>query len=180
LCAARDNKNLDVIKSFLQNGYFNRCESVFGSTPLFYAAARNSVGVVKFFLGYDDINRPNMFGATPLHAAAAFTEDPGVIKFLVDNHADTTKKTKAGATPLDIAAENNKNGEVVIALIEVMKGVPEREDILLKALPRLKRRKDREQIKEWLVGNSYDIVLLNRLNYPCKAPKSRRLSSKTP
>ena len=54
---------------------------------------------------------------TPLHAAAAWTRDPGVIAVLVEAGADVDARDDRDFSPLHAAARLNENEEVVRALV---------------------------------------------------------------
>ena len=55
---------------------------------------------------------------TPLHHAAANSEDPGVIKALIDAGADINARDKEGWTPLHLAARYSENPDILKALID--------------------------------------------------------------
>ena len=57
------------------------------------------------------------FGITPLHSAAAFTDNPGVIWVLIGAGADVNARSLTGTTPLHHAADNNHNPAIIRALI---------------------------------------------------------------
>ena len=56
-------------------------------------------------------------GITPLHHAAAFTDNPGVIWILIGAGADVNARSLTGTTPLHRAAEINHNPAIIRALI---------------------------------------------------------------
>lgn len=64
----------------------------------------------------DDRSAPNE--RTPLHWAAAFSDDPEVISVLVEAGASLRALTRAGRTPLHMAARYNGIPAIVRALVE--------------------------------------------------------------
>ena len=65
-----------------------------------------------------DPNVRDKDGDTPLHWAAEFNENPGVVAALVDAGADPKARNKWGLTPLHRAAGFNQNPGVVAALVD--------------------------------------------------------------
>ena len=59
--------------------------------------------------------------ATPLHLAAAFNDDPEVIRVLVEAGADLEARSRPdeGRTPLHFAARRNRNPDVVRTLLQL-------------------------------------------------------------
>lgn len=58
-------------------------------------------------------------GATLLHIAAAVTDSPEVIKFLVNHGISVDGKDNEGRTPLIMAAETNNNPKIIKILVEL-------------------------------------------------------------
>lgn len=58
-------------------------------------------------------------GATLLHIAAAVTDSPEVIKFLVNHGISVDGKDNEGRTPLIMAAEINNNPKIIKILVEL-------------------------------------------------------------
>ena len=54
---------------------------------------------------------------TPLHWAAADTENPAVLTTLLNASADLEARNKNSSTPLHVAAAGNKNPDVVMTLL---------------------------------------------------------------
>ena len=67
--------------------------------------------------GYSVDARSSVRKATPLHRAAAYSDDPEVIRVLVEAGADLEVMSRAGRTPLHSAARSNENLEVLRALL---------------------------------------------------------------
>ena len=55
---------------------------------------------------------------TPLHAAAASTDNPAVIAALIDRGANPNARGGTGWTPLHLAALSNGNPAVITTLME--------------------------------------------------------------
>ncbi len=68
-------------------------------------------------LGYSVDARSPVRNATPLHRAAAYSDDPEVIAVLVEAGGSLEAVSRAGRTPLHAAARNNENPEVLRALL---------------------------------------------------------------
>ena len=64
-----------------------------------------------------DVNAPDRFGATPLHAVAQSARDPGVVSVLVEAGADVHARRPDGATPLHSSVEWGRSPQVVEALV---------------------------------------------------------------
>jgi len=81
-----------------------------GATPYLSAATTNQLLMVQYYLGkakdviakIEDINQVDSKGNTALHIAASLGYKK-IIKFLMEEKADTTIKNAAGQTPLDEA-----------------------------------------------------------------------------
>ena len=68
-------------------------------------------------LGYSVDARSTVRKATPLHRAAAYSDDPEMIRVLVEAGANLEAVSSAGRTPLHSAARSNENLEVLRALL---------------------------------------------------------------
>ncbi|MDE2877342.1 ankyrin repeat domain-containing protein [Candidatus Palauibacter soopunensis] len=68
--------------------------------------------------GYSVDDRSTPDERTPLHWAARSSDDPGVIRVLIEAGADLEASTRARRTPLHWAARYNRNPAVVGALLE--------------------------------------------------------------
>ena len=56
-----------------------------------------------------DLEASNNFGATPLHIAAVYNENPAVVQALLDARANIEATDSLGQTPLHYAAAHNEN-----------------------------------------------------------------------
>ena len=66
-----------------------------------------------------DVNAQSMFGTTPLHYAAFYTDDPAIIRVLLDAGADVNPQGNNG-TPLHAAVAYNTNLAIVPAITRVL------------------------------------------------------------
>ncbi|MDE0099564.1 MAG: ankyrin repeat domain-containing protein [Truepera sp.] len=66
-----------------------------------------------------DVNAQSMFGTTPLHYAAFYTDDPAIIRVLLDAGADVNPQGNDG-TPLHAAVAYNTNLAIVPAITRVL------------------------------------------------------------
>jgi ankyrin repeat protein len=103
----------------------NRKWSRVGSTPLHYAAGRQSRGVVELLLHLKaDVSVADAAGGTPLHAVCASycgsleqaKESRAIARLLLKNNADVSRKDQSGNTPLHDAV---KQGDPVLVAILV-------------------------------------------------------------
>ena len=79
-----------------------------GNMPLYYAANRGHIEVVKYFVSGKlcDQMHQNKFGNTPLHSAC-FHGHLGIAKYLISEaHCNTSCKNIYGVTPLQAACTN--------------------------------------------------------------------------
>jgi ankyrin repeat protein len=87
-----------------------------GATPLMYAAAVGSPEMMRQLLAAGaDVNAKNNFDATALMWCGNQLEK---VRLLVDKGADVNARSKAGQTPLQIAAMHDGNIEVVRLLLK--------------------------------------------------------------
>ena len=66
-----------------------------------------------------DVNAQSVFGTTPLHYAAFYTDDPAIIRVLLDAGADVNPQGNDG-TPLHAAVAYNTNLAIVPAITRVL------------------------------------------------------------
>ncbi len=90
--AAENNPNVEVLKYLIEekNGKTN-IEDKDGATLLYYAAKNSSIEVLKYVLEqhfYEDINKRDSKGLTPLCYAAIKNPNPEVLDLLIGNGAD--------------------------------------------------------------------------------------------
>lgn len=65
-----------------------------------------------------DVNTSNDRGWTPLHSAARYSSDPGVVAALIEAGATVDARDRARDTPLHWAAAENADASVVTLLID--------------------------------------------------------------
>ena len=75
-----------------------------------------------------DLGARDKSGATPLHLAAWYSDDPAVVTTLVDAGADVRARDDDGDTPLHLAAWYNANSAVVTTLVEAGADLDAQED----------------------------------------------------
>ena len=92
-----------------------------GMTPLMHAVESENIRLIELFITLgSNVNKAGHEGFTALHHAVDISidgtiqnggkqgEEPlSIIKLLIDNGADLSKKTEKGETPLDIANTYN-------------------------------------------------------------------------
>ncbi|MDE0527734.1 MAG: ankyrin repeat domain-containing protein [Truepera sp.] len=66
-----------------------------------------------------DVNAQSVTGTTPLHYAAFYTDDPAILRVLLDAGADVNPQGNAG-TPLHAAVAYNTNLAIVPAITRVL------------------------------------------------------------
>ncbi|MCY3872931.1 MAG: ankyrin repeat domain-containing protein [Rhodobacteraceae bacterium] len=66
--------------------------------------------------GADVGTRDNEHGATPLHWAAVFSQNPAVLTALIDAGANPGLKNDDGETPLDVALRAGRSAEIITTL----------------------------------------------------------------
>lgn len=95
----------------------NRREQI-GVTALHYAARTDNVALVGALLTAGA--NPNVFDEvsfdTPLHEAAGSSRDPRILQLLLDASAAPYPRNREGKTPLHLAAERGRAGNVAVLL----------------------------------------------------------------
>ena len=86
-----------------------------------YATPEHVLGCLD--AGADLHARDSGFGATPLHWAAAFSQDPAVVTALLDAGANPALKASNGETPLEVAVNEGRPAEI-IASLQVVTSLP--------------------------------------------------------
>jgi hypothetical protein len=82
--------------------------SLYGSTPLHYAAYKGNLSIVELLVRRGaDPNSRNMYGSTPLHEASS-NGHVGVVRLLLDKGADPSAMDSDGRTALDLAHESGR------------------------------------------------------------------------
>jgi len=101
-CARRGD--LDGIRRLAQAGAnLNEPSGVNSWTPLHHAIHKNQPGSVRLLLELGAaVNARSPHGVTPLMMAAGYGYD-GIVRILLDHHADPVLKDEHGATALDHA-----------------------------------------------------------------------------
>lgn len=87
------------------------------TTPEFWQAVDPATVRGCIFQGYNVNDRSAIRNATPLHWAAAFSDDPEVVSVLVEAGASLEALSRNGRTPLHFAARRNGNPKVLRALL---------------------------------------------------------------
>lgn len=88
------------------------------TTPEFWRAADPTTVRGCISHGYGVNDRSPFRNATPLHWAAAFSNDPEVVSILLEAGASLEAVSREGRTPLHFAARSNGNPEVVRVLLQ--------------------------------------------------------------
>ena len=101
------NDNLEVIKALINAGADVNAIGEFGTTPLVLAVTFRETDVLEILLESGvDVNTKDSFGLTPLMFAAAKSEDPGVIRVLLNAGANGKIVCNDDKTAFDYAREN--------------------------------------------------------------------------
>ena len=115
---ADSDAGVRIAQMLLNHGAKLDAEGWGGTTPLFAAAARGHVSLVRLFLERGaDFRRVGRFGLggavgqTPLHVAAAW---PGVVRLLLDAGADPTRNDSEGWGPLDYAYSSARQESIAL------------------------------------------------------------------
>ena len=113
---------LGVINLLLKGGADPKAKDKGDKTPLHLTARNSNPAIIKDLLeaGADIKARDKEGGYIPLHGAARFTKNPGVIEALLEGDkakTSTNARTNDGWTPLHVAAKYNKNPEVIQTLL---------------------------------------------------------------
>ena len=98
------------------------------NTPMFFLGADTTDISRCLKAGADPNSRNILNGETPLHAAAAFSKTPVVVKALLDAGANPNARNVHAATPLHAAAVLSKNPSVVAVLVKAGAKVTARND----------------------------------------------------
>ncbi len=69
-----------------------------------------------------NLNGKNKYGATPLHYAAQYNNNPNIITALVQAGANVNAENEKGSTPLIYAAYHNNNPNIIKALVQAGAG----------------------------------------------------------
>ncbi len=84
--------------------------------------------LVAFIDAGADVNLSDKSGWRPLHSAARYSPDPGIVITLLDGNADVGATNRSGDTPLHWAAAENTNVEVLRVLIHAGADVNRRDE----------------------------------------------------
>lgn len=74
-----------------------------------------------------DVNLADRRGWTPLHSAARYSPNPGIVSALIESGAVVGAKNRAGDTPLHWAARENANVEIVQVLLRAGADIHQRD-----------------------------------------------------
>ena len=82
-----------------------------GATPLYFAAFRGSITILKMLLALPqvDVNKQANYGQTPLLASIMFGKEDCVLALLNDNRTNVNQSAHDGRTPLWCAARGGRN-----------------------------------------------------------------------
>ncbi|XP_076358164.1 protein phosphatase 1 regulatory subunit 16A-like [Tachypleus tridentatus] len=103
---APEYKMLNELKNLAEKGESLEFRDGQGATPLHIAAANDYMSVVEFLLDQNvtvDADDNDLW--QPIHAAACWCTDSGVLEMLVHAGADLSATTKNGETPFDICED---------------------------------------------------------------------------
>ena len=101
------NKNLDKVKSCIENGVDLEYRNYYGYDPLHWAIEYSSVDIVKYLLEFKvNINNRNNHYQSPLHSAV-FNNDIDKVKLLLEENCYLYFFDDRDQTPLHIAFLTN-------------------------------------------------------------------------
>ena len=107
--AAAGGDNPAIIRALVAGGANVNARDEDGQAPLHIAAAYNDApAVIRALVGagaWLEV-RTTEYDTTPLHHAAAYNDAPAVITALLDTGANAAARTNWGATPWDLAQDN--------------------------------------------------------------------------
>jgi len=133
---AAEKGSVQDVAYFVEKGTtVNEKHTVYGRTPLHYAAMNTNVEVLKYLFSKGaNVNAIEKEGMTPLHYAAKYNSNVEVLKCFISTGVSVNTKANnkdiSGMTPLHYAAENNSNVEVLKYLISTGADVNAEADIL--------------------------------------------------
>lgn len=102
----------------------------------------------------------NDLGWTPLHWAAAFSNNPEIIVQLAEAGEDVHARDGVGDTPLHLAASSNENPSIVTALLELGASINAQDSWKLTPL-HLASAYNVEQVEHILLERGADPMLTN-------------------
>lgn len=119
--AALHATNMDVVEALLAADARAYAADAYGRTPMHNVAVRgsqheNPIGaalVDALFEAGADPNRVDHLGQAPLHVAALWGGDPGVVEALIASGASADLADDAGRTPIDLAKERGEDSPVL-------------------------------------------------------------------
>lgn len=114
---AQDTKVLDAL---IEIGMDVNAANEGGFTPLMFASAYASPEITRYLIerGADINAQAYIMDLNALHMAALKNPEPAMIKVLLDAGLTVESPVQNGYTPLQLAATDNRNLEVVEALID--------------------------------------------------------------
>ncbi len=112
--------DIKAIKKHLAKGVdVNDKDSIFGMTPLSWAALLGQTEAVKLLIQKGtDVNKRNNGGGTPLHGAA-FLGRTETVNLLIQIGADVNAKNNDGDTPLDASAADWETTEFIAGMLQI-------------------------------------------------------------
>ena len=121
MVVAAASQNPDVINTIIRLGADINASNKMGFTPLMFAAAYNTPGMVQHILdqGADPSTVSLVGDANALHIAASMNPNPGVIDVLIAAGLPLEDRLLNGDTPLLLASEENTNLEVAERLAQL-------------------------------------------------------------
>ncbi|WP_317931826.1 ankyrin repeat domain-containing protein [Halioxenophilus sp. WMMB6] len=103
---AANHANAEMIRLLLKAGLMDDQPDREGVTPAAVAADRSCLPCLTVMSAEADFNRPTLAGNTPLHSAAARSDD-AVVAWLLARQVDVSVRNQAGDTALILAVKAN-------------------------------------------------------------------------
>ena len=85
------------------------------SRTLMDAVRDNDLDLIdKTLASGESVTQTNAYGRTPLHKAAYYSGEPGVIESIIERGADVNARDKGSWTALHLAARNHHNDALAL------------------------------------------------------------------
>ena len=98
----------EIIKFLIDSGA-DLTAKYYDKTPLFDAAARNPVEILRYFVSHSaDVHVKENQNNTLLHVAASSNDNVDVLEYFISQCVDIQAKNNDGKTPLDVADSEGK------------------------------------------------------------------------